>query len=105
VYLIKREAKELITTIATKYNFEPTKISRVVDVNQKGLNIKVDDDVVRELPEGQDMILEFSRIKAPPVRREWDEGVDRICISSRWELTGVQGVIQSGDYLLRACLL
>ena len=76
VYLMKREAKELITSIAAKCNFEPTQVLQVINVNQKGLNIKVDDDFVRELPEGQDMILEVSRITALPVRHEWDKAVD-----------------------------
>ncbi|KAK0105976.1 hypothetical protein ONS95_004485 [Cadophora gregata] len=65
VYVTKREVKELLISIAAKYNFEPTQILQMISVNQKGFNIKVDDDFVRELPEGQDMILEFSRITAP----------------------------------------
>ena len=96
---MKREAKELITTIAAKFNIDPTKIYQMINVNQKGLNIKIDDDVVRELPEGQDMILEFSRITTPPIRCEWDEDVDGI--SSSEELPGVQGVTQSEGYLLK----
>jgi hypothetical protein len=95
MYLMKREAKELISTIATKYNFEPAKIFQIINVNQNGLNIKADDDVVREVPGCQGMILEFSRITAPPVRGEWDEGVDGISSS------GVEGVIQSEGYLLK----
>jgi hypothetical protein len=41
------------------------------------------------------MILEFSRITAPPVRDEWDKAVDSISSS------GVVGVIQSEGYLLK----
>jgi hypothetical protein len=41
------------------------------------------------------MILEFSRITAPPVRGECDEAVDGIPSS------GVLGVIQSEGYLLK----
>jgi hypothetical protein len=95
VYLVKREAKELITSIAAKCNFEPTQVLQVINVNQNGLKIQVDDDVVREVPEGQVMILEFSRITEPPVRGEWDEAVDGISSS------GVLGVTQSEGYLLK----
>jgi hypothetical protein len=96
---MKREARELMTTIATKFNFEPTKIFQMINVNQLGLNIKVDDDVVRELPEGQDMTVEFARIPAPHPRSEWYEAVDGI--SGSEELTGTQGVFKSEGYLLK----
>ena len=99
MYLMMREAKELLTTISMKYNFEPTKIFQKINVNQKGLNIKDDNDVVRELPEGQDMILEFSRIKAPSVRREQDQGVDGV-LAVR-SLLGYSVLSNSGDYLLK----
>lgn len=67
---MKRKAKELITSIAAKYNFEPTQVLQMINVNQKGLNIIVDDDFIRELPESQDVILEFSRTTATPVKRK-----------------------------------
>ncbi len=62
---MKREARELTTSIAIKYNFEPTRVLQMINFNHNGLSIKVDNNVVRELPEGRDMILEFSRITAP----------------------------------------
>lgn len=34
----------------------------VLHVDQKGRQIVVDDEVVRALPEGQDMILEFGQL-------------------------------------------
>lgn len=34
-------------------------------VTEKGLRITVDDNVVRELPEGQDMIIDVSDASAP----------------------------------------
>lgn len=34
-------------------------------VNEKGLRITVDDNVVRELPEGQDMIIDISEASGP----------------------------------------
>jgi hypothetical protein len=87
---MKREAKELITSIAIKYNFEPTRILQMINVNQNGLSIKVDDDVVRELPEGQDMILEFSRIMAP---------IDAVLNGEQG--SAVQNVIESECYILK----
>ncbi len=64
VYLMARTAKELITGIATKCNVDPTQITRTLRVNSKGLKIVVEDDTVQELPEGQDMIVEFSDIES-----------------------------------------
>lgn len=62
----------------------------MINVNQNGLSIKVDDDVVRELPEGQDMILEFSRITPP---------VDTVLDGERG--SAVQNVIESEGYVLK----
>ena len=62
VYLMDRTVKDLINSIATKCQVEPARVSRTIRVNPKGLKIMVDDDVVRELPEGQDMAVEFSQI-------------------------------------------
>jgi hypothetical protein len=90
VYLTKRAAKELLISIAAKYNFEPTQVLQMISVNQKGLNIKVDDDFVRELPEGQDMILEFSRITAL---------VDAVLDGE--QASAVQNVIESEGYILK----
>jgi len=87
---MKREAKELIASIAMKCSFEATRIRQMINVNQNGLSIKVDDDVVRELPEGQDMILEFSRITAP---------VDAVLDGEQG--SAVQNVIESEGYILK----
>lgn len=64
VYLMERTVKDLITSIATKCGVEPKQVIRTLRINPKGLKIMVDDDVVRELPEGQDMIVEFSEVEA-----------------------------------------
>jgi hypothetical protein len=96
---MKRDAKELVTSIATKCNIEPTKILQTIHVNKKGLNIIVDDDVVHEFPEGQDMVLEFSSITPLPAKREWDETVDVILDSE--EVSKVQNVIQFEAYELK----
>ena len=60
VYLMERTLKDFITNVAIKCQVDPTKVTRVLRINSKGLKIMVDDEVVRELPEGQDMTVEFS---------------------------------------------
>jgi hypothetical protein len=96
---MKRDTRELVSSIAAKCNLEPTKILQVIYVNHMGLNIEVDDDVVCELPEGQDMILEFSRITAPLMKHGQDEAMDAIFDSE--EVSAVQSVSQSEGYLLK----
>lgn len=63
VYLMERTVKDLINSIAIKCQIDGTRVSRTIRVNPKGLQIMVDDEVVRELPEGQDMAVEFSEIE------------------------------------------
>ena len=62
VYLMERTVRDLITSIALKCGVEPTQVTHTLRINSKGLKIMVDDDVVRELPEGQDMIVEFAEV-------------------------------------------
>ena len=64
VYLMARTVKDLITSIAMKCGVDPTNVTRTLRVNPRGLKIMVDDEVVRELPEGQDMIVEFAEVNA-----------------------------------------
>ena len=64
VYLMERTVKELITSIAMKCGVDPGHVTRTLRVNPRGLKIMVDDEVVRELPEGQDMIVEFTEVNA-----------------------------------------
>jgi len=75
VYLTQRTVKDLVHSIAAKCEVEPARVTRTLRVNPKGLKILVDDEVVRELPEGQDMTVEFSDIKSDTLpKREWDAG-------------------------------
>ncbi|KAL1857815.1 hypothetical protein Plec18170_003039 [Paecilomyces lecythidis] len=60
IYLTERTAGDLLSKITEKQKMDPGRVVRVVRVNSKGLNIMVDDDVVRELPDGQDMVAEIS---------------------------------------------
>lgn len=64
VYLMERTVKDLITSIAMKCGVDSTHVTRTLRINPRGLKIMVDDEVVRELPEGQDMIVEFSEVNA-----------------------------------------
>lgn len=62
VYLMERTVKDLITSIAMKCGVDPTHVTRTLRINPRGLKIMVDDEVVRELPEGQDMVVEFVEV-------------------------------------------
>lgn len=71
VYLMERSVTDLVNQLATKCDIEPSRISRTVQVNHKGLKIMVDNAVVRELPEGQDMIVDFGETRSEtPVKHE-----------------------------------
>ncbi|KAF7883881.1 hypothetical protein EAF00_011193 [Botryotinia globosa] len=71
IYLMQRSLKDFTSAIATKWNLEPMKIMRTIHVLENGLQVEMDDDVVRELSEGQDFILEVHNSQAP-VKREWE---------------------------------
>ena len=74
VYLMQRTVKDLIIAISGKFGVDPTCVMRVTHLNSKGLQIIVDEEVVRELPEKQDMIVEFSKIHHDqPVKSETRE--------------------------------
>lgn len=51
--------------ISEKHHIDPSRIVRILHVNQNGRRIVVDDDVVRELPEGQDMIVDIGETFTP----------------------------------------
>lgn len=59
IYLTERTVRDLMKKISEKHHIDPSRIVRILHVNQNGLRIMVDDDVVRELPEGQDMIADI----------------------------------------------
>ena len=62
VYLMARTVEDLVRSIGAKCQVETSRINRILRVNPKGLEIMVDDEVVRELPEGQDMTVVFNDI-------------------------------------------
>ena len=70
IYLMERTANNLVHSISTKCQVEATTVERVLRVNNKGLNIIVDDEVVQELPEGQDMAVELVEVESHLVKAE-----------------------------------
>ena len=66
VYLVERTLSNLIHNITAKCAVDATLVQRTLRINDKGLKIIVDDEVVRELPEGQDMTVEFDEIESSP---------------------------------------
>ena len=87
---MERTVKALVGGIATKINIEPTKVTRTIRINQKGLKILMDDDAVQRIPEQQDMTAEFHEITPQePVKREWDAPPTEI------QVDGDLGVIEN----------
>ena len=75
IYLTKRTLKDFTNALATKCDIEPTEVLRTYRVTGDDIHILFDDECVRELPEGQDMIAEFSEMQPDtPIKpkREWD---------------------------------
>ncbi|PLB49751.1 hypothetical protein P170DRAFT_192213 [Aspergillus steynii IBT 23096] len=59
LYLMERTVGNLKSQLSKVRDISPERIVRLLRVNQAGLRIVIDDTVVREIPEGQDMIVEF----------------------------------------------
>jgi hypothetical protein len=100
VYLMERTVKALTGAIAMKINVEPTKVTRAIRVNKKGLQILLDDDAVQAIPEQQDMTAEFHEIvpQQQPLKREWDAGPTDIQVDGD---LGVTENVNSTGYELR----
>lgn len=60
VHLTERTVRDLLNKVSDKYKIDPDRIIRILCVNREGLRIMVDDDVVQQLPEGQDMVAEIT---------------------------------------------
>ncbi|KAK4959672.1 hypothetical protein LTR66_012986, partial [Elasticomyces elasticus] len=63
IYLMQRTAKDLVNRIAVKCNVKPGRVLQTIRVNRLGLDILLDDESVRELQDGQDLVAEFKVIK------------------------------------------
>jgi hypothetical protein len=62
IYLTERTVLDFVTKISEKYKINRDAIVRVSRVSRDGLKIMVDDDVVQQLPEGQDMVAEITEL-------------------------------------------
>jgi hypothetical protein len=98
VYLMQRTLKDFTNSVALKWNLEPTKIKRTLHVLQKGLEVEVDDDVIRELSEGQDMILEVFQVNTSQLRRQWAMALD---VAVDGDAGATQNVVHRDGYELR----
>ncbi|KAI9670115.1 MAG: hypothetical protein M1829_004843 [Trizodia sp. TS-e1964] len=73
VYLKQRTTQDLVNGIASKCNMDPSDIIRITRLSSKlGITILVDDEFVQELPEGQDMKVEFSQLDRPTDSQQAD---------------------------------
>jgi len=63
IYLMQRTVKDLINGISAKFQIDPHRVTQVTYVNCRGFNAIVNEDVVRVLPEGQDMIVGFTPLE------------------------------------------
>lgn len=62
VYLNERTVDDLTKKISEKQEMDLGQIVRVVHISRNGLKVMVDDDMIRELTDGQDMIVEFRHV-------------------------------------------
>ena len=80
VYLMQRTRREFVHRLAAKWHFDPARVVRTLRVlPARGLEVEVDDEVVREMREGVDMTLEIAELGSPvsgEVKKEWEMVVD-----------------------------
>ena len=62
VYLMEKTLHNLIRSITAKCEVDPSNVQRTLRINDRGVKIIVDDEVVGEFSEGQDMRVEFDEI-------------------------------------------
>ncbi|KAI0458240.1 CP2 transcription factor-domain-containing protein [Xylaria acuta] len=74
VYLTERSMSHFISQTAPKWNVDPKRVTRAVRVLESGLQVEMDDDVIRELSESQDMMLEVAEVNlnVPQTKPEWE---------------------------------
>ncbi|KUJ14774.1 uncharacterized protein LY89DRAFT_122111 [Mollisia scopiformis] len=99
VYIMQRTLRDFTNAIASKWSLEPTKILRTLHVLDRGLQVEVDDDVIREMAEGQDIIMEIADVRSSQVKREWEMSID-VAVDSD-NASGTQNVVQTEGYELR----
>jgi hypothetical protein len=68
-YLHSLTLQAFVSGIARIYKVDATAITTVLRVNDNGITIKVDDDTVAQMPEGQAMITELDHVDHSPFRK------------------------------------
>ena len=63
VYLTERSLKDFNQKVAAKFGLDAAKIGRTLHRAHNGLEVEIDDDVMREMKEGQDMKLEVETVE------------------------------------------
>lgn len=56
---MERTVQEMMKNISAKRQIDLKCVVHILHINQNGLRIMVDDNFVREIPEGQDMIADI----------------------------------------------
>ncbi|RJE27510.1 CP2 transcription factor [Aspergillus sclerotialis] len=62
VYLMERTASNFLDRLLRKAQIDAKRIVRMLTIKRNGIKVVVDDDVIRELPDGQDMAVRFSTV-------------------------------------------
>lgn len=75
IYLFQRTSAELKGRVAAKWDVDPGLIVSMTRVMPGGMEVELDDDVVREAKEGQDMVLEVVET-GNAVKTEWEMMID-----------------------------
>jgi hypothetical protein len=99
---MQRTLKDFTNAIAAKWNIEPTKIIRALHVLDRGLEVVIEDDVIRELAEGQDIIMEIAEVHNSgysQLKGEWEMSVDVVVDSDN--AGDAQNVVHTDGYELR----
>ncbi|KFY94789.1 hypothetical protein V500_03054 [Pseudogymnoascus sp. VKM F-4518 (FW-2643)] len=77
VYLTQRTLSDLLAGIGRKWGFDPSTVRRSLHFLTSGLEVEMDDDRVREMRDGQDVVLQVEKLSAATTtKREWE-----------WEMT------------------
>ncbi|KXJ90238.1 CP2 transcription factor-domain-containing protein [Microdochium bolleyi] len=78
IYLASRTLHDFVLRTAAKWSIDANAVVRALHVLDGGLEIEMDDDVIRELAEGQAMALEIREVekKIAQPKREWEMAVD-----------------------------
>ena len=59
IYPGERTRESLLDCLTSKFDLDSTLLTNIVWINNRQMSILMEDDVVGELPEGQDMMIEF----------------------------------------------